>query len=222
MDRPPVYTLLGRPGSASPVGHALLGRRAVSWNPKRAEKPRRTRQPSEERDGHAPPQPGGEELAELAADRADHRFAPSWPVTASRSAGLRPARRRAASPRLRLVPSVRQKYRASRSARWAAARRPADPRAGRRRRRGAGRWCRRRASRPPATVLVTSATRSAPARAAASRSATSAPGLPSSSVIVPARTRRPLAMMTTSSTVWATSWRRWLEMRMVLPWPRGA
>ena len=41
-----------------------------------------------------------------------------------------------------------------------------------------------------------------------------------SSAIVPCRTRTPLAMMTTSSTVCSTSGSRWLETRTVLPWPR--
>ena len=64
----------------------------------------------EDADRHPPPQPGREELAELGADRGDHRFAPSRPVTASHSTG-------AAWASLRLVPSVSSKKSASRSAR---------------------------------------------------------------------------------------------------------
>ena len=68
------------------------------------------------------------------------------------------------------------------------------------------------------TVLVTSATRRAPARASWSVVRTSARGAPCRSAMAPCLTSRPLLMMTTSSTVCSTSWSMWLEMSTVLPW----
>ena len=144
--------------------------------------------------------------------RRPSAFAPSWPATAS---GRRSGRR--AAPRLRLVPSVSWKKSASRSARGAA--QLVDRQAG--------------AEGDVAhESQVVGVDQQATVGLGLARDVGDAQGAgqlvgvggadehrasPCRSFIGPCLIRRPLAMMTTSSTVCSTSWSMWLETRMVLP-----
>ena len=99
-----------------------------------------------------------------------------------------------------------------------AARGSADRRAGPRRRSEARSLGRRRAGRRPVGVTVTPAARQRAGQGGRGRRcATQAVGSPCSSADRALPTSRPLAMMTTSSTVCSTSCSMWLETRTVLP-----
>src|SRR5450759_5047010 len=209
----------GQPRPA-PAGAPLLSRAGHH----QGEEDREQRAGQEHPDRHAPPHPGAEELAELCLDCASHHgVAPSYGadgmVAGGCSPGMAPLPALPARLRLRFSGlSVSSKNRASRSVWFVRSSWIGRPAA----RAMSPTWA---MSSPIASSIVASVAWAL--MPAAMRALTSAGALvvrtmerfsPCRSATDPCWMSRPLAMMTTSSTVCSTSASIWLEMRIVLPW----